>query len=71
MRINLIRLVFFIIILATIILTTSCNFLPVGQVVYEKQDDGWYVKYFIASFDKGANQADVDMIKDKINQNIK
>lgn len=61
--------------LALIILTilaTSCNFLPVGQVVYEKQqDNSWQVKYFIAPFDKGADQVDVDIVKERLNQNIK
>ncbi len=50
----------------------SCNFLPVGQVVYEKQqDNSWQVKYFIAPFDKGADQFDVDIVKDRLNKNVK
>lgn len=53
------------------IFLASCNFLPVGQVVYEKQSDGWQVKYFIASYNGGVDQKTVDDMKALINKNLK
>lgn len=65
------HLIIFIAILLLTLLSTACNIVPVGQVVYEKQPDGWQVKYFISNFKDGADDGSVKNIQELLNKNLK
>ena len=51
------------ILFSIVIAFTGCAQLAAGQVVYEKKEDGWHVKYFIATFQDGAHQSNVDKVQ--------
>lgn len=59
------------ILFSIVIAFTGCAQLATGQVVYEKKEDGWHVKYFIATFQDGAHQSNVDKVQKILNETIK
>ena len=60
------------ILFSIIIAFTGCAQLAVGQVVYEKKEDGWHVKYFITPMlEHGVHQKDVDEVQKVLNETIK